>query len=165
MRRVRKKEHIENYLKTSFKGDTLMGDIYLPHNSLPELNFDEIDTSTNFLGKKIGYPILINAMTGGSVFTQEINRDLATLAKELDIPMAVGSQTIALDDEESSESFRIVREIIGSKGIVISNLGGLSTLDDAKKALDMIQGDALQIHLNLAQEMVMEKGIVNLRES
>lgn len=163
MRRVRKKEHIENYLKTSFKGDTLMGDIYLPHNALPELDFEDIDTSISFLGKKVDYPILINAMTGGSVFTQEINKDLATLAKELNIPMAVGSQTIALDDEQSKESFKIVREIIGPEGIVISNLSGLASLDDVYKAMEMVNADALQIHLNLAQELVMEEGDRNFK--
>ena len=163
MRRVRKKEHIENYLKTSFKGDTLMGDIYLPHNALPELDFEDIDTSISFLGKKVDDPILINAMTGGSVFTQEINKDLATLAKELNIPMAVGSQTIALDDEQSKESFKIVREIIGPEGIVISNLSGLASLDDVYKAMEMVNADALQIHLNLAQELVMEEGDRNFK--
>ena len=80
MRRVRKKEHIENYLKTSYRGDTLLGDVFLTHNALPNLNFDDIDTSTEFLGKRINNPIMINAMTGGSDFSQEINRDLATLA-------------------------------------------------------------------------------------
>lgn len=158
MRRVRKKEHIENYLKTSYRGDTLLGDVFLAHNALPELNFNEIDTSADFLGKRIEYPILINAMTGGSEFSQEINRDLATLARELGIPMAVGSQTIALDDDESRESFQIVREVIGKDGIVIANLSGLATLEEAIKAIEMIDGDAIQLHLNLAQELVMEEG-------
>ena len=159
MRSVRKKEHIENYLRTCFQGDTLLEDIFLEHNALPNLNFDEIDTSTMFLGKIISYPILINAMTGGSALTQEINRDLSTLAKEFNIPMAVGSQTIALEnDEESIESFKIVREIIGSDGIVISNLSGQATVDQARQAIDLVQGDAIQIHLNPAQELVMEEG-------
>lgn len=158
MRRVRKKEHIENYLKTSYRGDTLLGDVYIAHNSLPELNFDEIDTSTVFLGKKINNPIMINAMTGGSDFSQEINKDLATLAKELGIPMAVGSETIALEDAESEESFRIVREIVGPEGIVIANLSGLATLEEAKKAIEIVDGDAIQLHLNMAQELVMEEG-------
>ena len=159
MRSVRKKEHIENYLKTSFHGDTLLGDIFLEHNALPNMNFDDIDTSTAFLGKKISYPILINAMTGGSALTQEINRDLSMLAKEFNIPMAVGSQTIALDDNEDIiESFKIVREIIGTEGIVISNLSSQATVEQAKHALDQIQGDAIQIHLNPAQELVMEEG-------
>lgn len=159
MRSIRKKEHIENYLKTSFQGDTLLGDIFLEHNALPDLNFDDIDTSTTFLGKKIDYPILINAMTGGSSMTREINRDLSILAKEYNIPMAVGSQTIALEDgDDARESFQIVREIIGSDGIVIGNLSGHASVDQAKAALDIIEGDAMQIHLNTAQELVMEEG-------
>lgn len=158
MRRVRKKEHIENYLKTSYRGDTLLGDVFISHNSLPDLNFDEIDTSTEFLGKKINNPIMINAMTGGSDFSQEINKDLATLAKELGIPMAVGSETIALEDSESEKSFRVVREIVGPEGIVIANLSGLASLEEAKKAIEIVDGDAIQLHLNMAQELVMEEG-------
>lgn len=158
LRKKRKKEHVENYLKATFKGDTLFEDIYLEHNALPNLKIDDIDTSTEFLGKKINYPIMINAMTGGSDFSQEINRDLSNLAKEFNIPMAVGSQTIALEEEESRESFKVVREIIGSNGIVISNLSGQATLQEAKEALEMVQGDAIQIHLNPAQELVMEEG-------
>lgn len=158
MRRARKKEHIENYLMSSFKGNTLLGDVYLEHNALPNLNYDDIDTKTSFLGKTIDYPILINAMTGGADFSQEINKDLATLAKEFNIPMAVGSQTIALEEEDSQESFKIVREIIGNDGIVISNLNGQATAEDAKKAVELIDADALQIHLNPAQELAMEEG-------
>lgn len=159
MRSIRKKEHIENYLKTTFRGDTLLGDVYLEHNALPNLNLDEIDTSTIFLGKKVNYPILINAMTGGSSLTQEINRDLSLLAKEFNIPMAVGSQTIAFEDEDGSkESFKIVREVIGNDGIVISNISGQATADQAKRALEMIDAEAIQIHLNTAQELVMEEG-------
>jgi isopentenyl-diphosphate delta-isomerase len=158
MRRIRKKEHIENYLKTSFRGDTLMGDIILSHNALPNLNFEDIDVSSSFLGKKIDYPVLINAMTGGSEFSSEINKNLAELALEFNLPMAVGSQTIALEDENCCESFKIVREIVGSNGIVISNLSGTATPDDVKRAMEIIDADALQIHLNMAQEIVMEEG-------
>lgn len=162
MRSIRKREHIENYLKTSYHGDTLLGDVFLEHNALPNLDFDDIDTSIIYLGKQIDYPILINAMTGGSSLTQEINRDLSTLAKEFNIPMAVGSQTIALEEEEAKESFKIVREIIGD-GIVISNLSGQATVEQARQALDLVQGDAIQIHLNPAQELVMEEGDRNFR--
>src|SRR5665648_85904 len=158
MRRVRKKEHIENYLKTSFRGDTLMGDVFLSHNALPNLNFEDIDISSSFLGKKIAYPVLINAMTGGSEFSSDINRNLAELALEFNIPMAVGSQTIALEDENCCESFKVVREIVGPNGIVISNLSGTATPDDVKRAMEIIDADALQIHLNMAQEIVMEEG-------
>ena len=158
MRERRKKEHIENYLKTSYKGDTLLGDIFLEHNSLPNLNLQDIDTKTIFLGKTVDYPIIINAITGGSDFSWEINRDLSQLAREFNIPMAVGSQTIALGNEENCESFKIVRENIGENGIVISNLNAQASMEDVKTALGIIDGDAIQLHLNPAQELVMKEG-------
>lgn len=159
MRKIRKKEHVENYLKTTHKGNTLLEDIFLYHNALPELNFEDIDTKLEFLGKTIDYPIIINAMTGGSEFAQEINRELSLLAKEFKIPMAVGSQTIILCEEEGCrESFKVTRENITEDGIVIANLSGQASLEDAKIALDIIDGDAIQLHLNPAQEVVMLEG-------
>ncbi|WP_353095754.1 type 2 isopentenyl-diphosphate Delta-isomerase [Tissierella praeacuta] len=159
MREKRKKEHVENYLRTTYKGVTLLEDVFLQHNALPDLNFEDIDTKTVFLGKTVDYPIIINAMTGGSDFSWEINRDLSLLAKEFNIPMAVGSQTIALyDDDKCKESFKIVRQTIGDDGVVIANLNAQASLEDIKKALDMIEGDAIQLHLNPAQEIVMVEG-------
>ncbi len=159
MRKARKQEHVENYLRTIYKGNTLLEDVFLTHNSLPNLNFDEIETKTLFLGKTVNYPIIINAMTGGSDFSQAINRDLSLLAKEFYIPMAVGSQTIALCEEpECIESFKIVRDNIGDEGVVIANLNAQASLNDVLKALDMIKADAIQLHLNPAQEIVMLEG-------
>lgn len=159
MRKKRKREHVENYLKSMHKGDTLFDCVYLEHNSLPNLNFDEIDISTDFLGKRIAAPIIINAMTGGSEFTKDINRDLSLLAREFNIPMAVGSQTIALcEDEECVESFKVVRDNIGQDGIVIANLNAQASIEDINRAIDMIAADAIQLHLNPAQEVVMLEG-------
>lgn len=159
MRKKRKREHVENYLRTTHKGDTLLEDIFLQHNALPNLSFEEIDTKTAFLGKTVDYPIIINAMTGGSDFSQEINRDLSLIAKEFNIPMAVGSQTIALcENDECRDSFKIVRQTIGDEGVVIANLNAQASLEDVKIALDMVKGDAIQLHLNPAQEIVMLEG-------
>lgn len=163
MRSARKKEHIENYLRTSYKGDNLLGDIFIEHNSLPDLNLEEIDISTEFLGKKVDAPIIINAITGGTDFTQGINKDLASLAKTFNIPMAVGSQTIALEDEENAKSFAVVRETIGSEGVVLSNLNGNLSVEDAIHAMELIDADGLQIHLNPAQELVMDEGDRNFK--
>lgn len=159
MREKRKKEHVENYLRTTYRGDNLLGDVFIEHNSLPNLSLDEIDLSTEFLGKKIDYPIIINAMTGGADFSWEINKQLAEIAKAFNIPMAVGSQTIALcEDEECKRSFRIARETIGKDGIVIANLNAQASVDDVKYAMEMIKADAIQLHLNPAQEVVMLEG-------
>jgi isopentenyl-diphosphate delta-isomerase len=159
MRKQRKKEHVENYLRTTYRGDTLLGDVFLQHNALPNLRLEDIDTRTTFLGKNVDYPIIINAMTGGSEFTQEINRDLSLLAKEFNIPMAVGSQTIALCEEEGCRnSFKVVRDNISKEGIVIANLSARASLEEVKLALEIIDGDAIQLHLNPAQEVVMLEG-------
>lgn len=157
MRKYRKTEHIENFLRSTYVGDPLFSDIFLYNDSIPEINYDEIDTSVNFLDKKVKFPLMINAMTGGSSLSEEINRNLASVAVEYDLPMAVGSQTIALEDEDSRKSFEIVREII-KDGIVISNLSGFSSVEDAKLAVDLLEADAIQIHLNPAQELVQTEG-------
>lgn len=159
MRELRKKEHVENYLRSMYEGDTLLSDVFLPNNSLPELNFDELDISMEFLGKKIDCPIMINAMTGGSEFTKSINNDLARLARQFNIPMAVGSQTIALcEDNSCIESFSVVRDIIGEEGVVISNLSASASLEDCQRAVELLNSDAIQLHLNPGQEMVMREG-------
>ena len=157
MRKYRKTEHIENFLRSTYVGDPLFSDIFLYNDSLPEINYDEIDTSLNFLNKKVNFPLMINAMTGGSDLSEEINRSLANVAAEYDLPMAVGSQTIALEDKDSRKSFEIVRETI-KDGIVISNLSGFASTEDAKLAVDLLRADAIQIHLNPAQELVQVEG-------
>ncbi|GFN35487.1 type 2 isopentenyl-diphosphate Delta-isomerase [Tepidimicrobium xylanilyticum] len=163
LRKDRKKEHIDYFLKSTFKSSTLFEDVFIEHNSLPELDLGEIDTKTRFLDKNIDYPIMINAMTGGTEFSREINKSLSKIAKEYKIPMAVGSQTIALRDEDSYDSFKIVRKTIGSEGVVIANLNGYATLEDVKFVMDLIEADGLQIHLNPAQELVMKEGDRNFR--
>lgn len=157
MRKYRKREHIENYLRSSYTGNPLFDDVLLVHNSLPECDFYEVDTSTMFLNKNINFPLMINAMTGGSEFTEDINRDLSLIAKEFNLPMAVGSQTLAMEDKDAIKSYQIVRENM-KDGIVLGNLSGRATVDEAKFAVEMIGADGLQIHLNPAQELAMDEG-------
>lgn len=156
-RRDRKKEHLDHFLKTNCQQNTLFDDVYLEHNAIPELNFDEINTNTVFLGKKADYPIMINAITGGTDFSREINRHLSDIAYEFNIPIAVGSQTIGLNDVNSVESFRVVRDIV-KDGVVIANLSANMDVDKVNMAIDMIEADGIQLHLNVAQELVMKEG-------
>lgn len=157
MRRYRKQEHIENYLRSTFVGNTLLDDVFLYNNSLPEIDFYEIDTSIKFLNRNVNFPLMINAMTGGTDLSGDINRDLAKVAKEFNIPMAVGSETIAFEDEEALKSFEVVREIIDT-GIVIANVNGHASVEDAKRAVEIVAADGIQIHLNPAQELAMSEG-------
>ncbi|MDO5037431.1 MAG: type 2 isopentenyl-diphosphate Delta-isomerase [Tissierellia bacterium] len=158
MRKYRKREHVENYLRASHQGQALFEDVLLPNHSLPEMALEEVDTRLSFLGRDLDFPLMINAMTGGTDFTEEINQSLAEIARHFNLPIAVGSQTIAMEDEEAKRSFQVVREVLGEDGIVLANINPHLSLDQAKKAVDMIQANGLQIHLNPAQEMAMEEG-------
>ncbi len=158
MRLERKKEHIENYLKSDYRGDTLFSDIYIENNSLPEINLSEVSTEIEFLGKKIGFPLIINALTGGGDELMDINENLARLAKHFNIPMAVGSQTVGIEIEECKDSFEIVREIVGKDNIVIGNVSANTSVEYFEKACKMIDADAMQLHLNVAQELFMGEG-------
>lgn len=162
IRSSRKKDHVNHVLNNNFESNNYFKDIYLEHNSLPELDFAEIDTKSSFLGKEISFPIMINAMTGGFDRAVEINSNLAKIARNLNIPMAVGSQTIALKDKDYEPSFKVVRETL-KDGIVISNVNAFVSVDEAQRAIDMVQGDALQIHLNPAQEICMPEGDRNFK--
>lgn len=157
VRSQRKRDHIDEFMKKDWGGDTGFDDIFLPHQALPEIDFEQLDTSVTFLGKKVGFPLMINAMTGGFDGAYKINEQLATLAKKYSIPMAVGSQSIAVKDADYKDSFTIVRKT-NPQGIVIGNLNAFVSVDEAKRAVDMLEADALQIHLNPAQEIVMPEG-------
>lgn len=154
-RQIRKDEHIENYLKTNIHNDTLFDDVIIEHNSLSAVDFDKIDTSIEFLGQKIDMPLMINAMTGGGELSYDINEDLSSICQNLNIAMAVGSQAIGLEDEESAESFSLMAD----KNLLrIGNLGAERSLEDFINAAGMINANAMQVHLNIAQELFMPEG-------
>ncbi|MDO5718347.1 MAG: type 2 isopentenyl-diphosphate Delta-isomerase [Tissierellia bacterium] len=158
MREERKKEHIENYLKTEYHSENLFDDIVLEHNSLPNLSIDDIDTGVEIFGKKLAFPLLINSMTGGAEISYDINRDLAKLADKYGLAMAVGSQKVALESENTAESFVVIKEFLNEDSIKIGNLSASSDLDEIIKAAEMIEADAMQLHLNPCQELVMLDG-------
>ncbi|AEE91487.1 Isopentenyl-diphosphate delta-isomerase [Tepidanaerobacter acetatoxydans Re1] len=160
-RKLRKKEHIKYsmLLEKNLKRNAF-DDIKILHNCLSEININDIDLSTNLQSIKLTSPIIINAMTGGIKEGRTINRELAKIAKKLGLAMAVGSQTIALKNPNSIASFQITREI-NPDGIIFANLSADSTLKEANQAIEMINADALQIHLNVPQEVMMKEGRKN----
>ena len=107
---------------------------------------------------KFKSPVFINAMTGGGGGqTEKWNAILARAAKETGIAMAVGSQMSAIKDPSERASFGVVRKE-NPDGIIFGNLGSEASLDQAERAVDMIKADALQIHLNVVQELTMPEG-------
>ncbi|MGE5704391.1 MAG: type 2 isopentenyl-diphosphate Delta-isomerase, partial [Clostridia bacterium] len=156
-RSSRKWEHIKHALATGQSGKQGFDDIMFIPNSLPNICYVNIDLQTNLAGFALSSPILINAMTGGSEQTAEINRKLAVIAREKGLAMAVGSQMAALREPRHAYSYQVVRET-NPDGIIFANLGAECTLEQARQAVAMIDANALQIHLNVMQELLMPEG-------
>lgn len=158
VRESRKLEHIKYSLELE-DGPLPNGfaDFTLIHNCLPDLSWKEIDISTNISGIRLNNPIIINAITGGASDVTKINADLAKLAYETDMAMAVGSQYAALENPEVESSYKIVRKY-NPDGIVFANLGAHVNPKQAQRAIDMIGANAIQLHLNAAQEIIMSEG-------
>lgn len=127
------------------------------HKVLPETNVNDVDISTSFASYIFNQPFHINGMTGGTDKTKEFNRKIAILARETGIFMAAGSLSVALKDESVIDSFKVIREE-NKNGIVFANLGADKSLEEAKRACDILDADGIQIHINVCQEIVMPEG-------
>jgi isopentenyl-diphosphate delta-isomerase len=141
---------------------TLLEDVILIHNALPELNFDDIDTSTTFLNHTFSAPLLIDSMTGGTKGAAKINSNLAAAAEELGIGMGVGSQRAGLNSKEMAETYAVARKKAPS-AFLIANIGGAQLVEGLdvkkiKKLIEMIKANAIAIHLNPLQELIQPEG-------
>ena len=139
--------------------------LHLIHRALPEINLDEVDTSTEFLGKRLTAPILISSMTGGGYpELRTINRNLALAAEAAGVAMAVGSQRVLFTNPESRPSFAL-REFAPS-ALLLANLGAVQLnygfgLEQCREAVSVLDADGLYFHLNPLQEAVQPEGNVN----
>ncbi|MDR3625193.1 MAG: type 2 isopentenyl-diphosphate Delta-isomerase [Ignavibacteriaceae bacterium] len=161
----RKKEHLDLCLsdKVSFRDKRNGFDNYeFKHYAITEVDISKIDFKTEFFGKKINYPFLISCMTGGTGEAEDINAQLAIAAKQLNIPVGVGSQRQALENKQFHQSYKIIRK--NAPGIpVIGNIGGSQlvkhkSLDKIKYIAGLIEADAMAVHLNPLQELMQEHG-------
>ncbi len=157
-RAQRKLEHIKFALETGFGPEsTHFEDIRFIHNCLPELNPADIVLSADLFGKMLCAPFLIDAITGGTDAVTEINSKIASVACKTGIAMAVGSQYGTVKTGVGRNSYTVVREN-NPDGIVFANVSALSTPQQAQDAVNMLEADALEIHLNPAQELMMPEG-------
>lgn len=162
-RAQRKLEHIKYALETGFgPASTHFEDIRFLHNCLPELNPADIVLSVDLFGKMLTAPLLIDAITGGTESVTELNGKLADVAQQTGIAMAVGSQYGTVRTGSGLTSYQIIREH-NPDGIVFANISALATPQQAQNAVDMLDADALEIHLNAAQELIMPEGDRNYR--
>jgi isopentenyl-diphosphate delta-isomerase len=165
----RKKEHLELCLDTqsvSSSSGTGFEAYRFLHNALPELDIDEIDIGTTFLGKRLRAPILISSMTGGFDLARTVNRNLAAAAQALGIAMGVGSQRVAVEEPSAASSFQ-VRDVAPDI-LLLANLGAVQLnygygIDQCRTAVAMIGADGLIFHLNVLQEAVQPEGNRNFK--
>ncbi|MBF6329421.1 type 2 isopentenyl-diphosphate Delta-isomerase [Nocardia transvalensis] len=127
------------------------------HHALAGIDRAEVDLHTVVAGMRWRAPLYINAMTGGSTGTGRINRDLAIAARETGLAVATGSMSAYFRDSSTADTFRVVRRE-NPHGFVMANVSAGTTADDACRAIELVEADALQIHLNAVQETIMPEG-------
>lgn len=166
---TRKRKHLEVCLHEPVEYTRLTTGLEryrLRYRALPELALEEVNLSTRFLGKTLNAPFLIGAMTGGEAHGGRINRALAQAAEQLGIGMMLGSQRVMLERPQARDSFQ-VREVapsvllVGNLGLVQLNKGyGLAEL---RQAVELVQADALALHINPLQEALQIGGDSDFR--
>lgn len=160
----RKLEHIKVTLERDVEAreSTLLEYVRIVHNPMPEVDLNEVDLSVVLFGKRLDAPIMITGMTGGHPDVKWINAALARVAERHRIAIGVGSQRAAIENPDLADTFRVVRENAPST-VVVANLGAPQLargygVEEAAKAVEMLEADAIAIHLNPAQELFQKEG-------
>jgi isopentenyl-diphosphate delta-isomerase len=166
----RKADHIRICLEQKAqakKATAGFEDIQLVHRALPEVDRKKINLSTVFLGKKLSAPLIVGAMTGGTEEATKINSSIAEAVEKLGLGMGVGSQRAALEHQRLEKTYKVAREKAPS-ALLIANIGGVQlvhgySLKEVKAAVEMIDADALAVHLNAVQEALQPEGQTNFK--
>ena len=160
---TRKTDHIRINLEEDVRSGLTTGlERYrFIHRALPELNLDEVDLQLPLFNRYLKAPLLISSMTGGTEEARQINQTLAEAAQLTGIVMGLGSQRAAIEHPELADTFR-VREVAPDI-LLFANLGAVQLnynygIDECRRAVEMIEADALILHLNAVQEAVQPEG-------
>lgn len=157
-REERKFDHIAHAVELE-KGPDSAGweDVEVIHQALFHYDLEEIDTSVKLFDKELDSPLIINALTGGAKGLEKINGILGEIAKELKIGLAVGSQMAGIINKEVRHTYQITRQKYPA-GLILANVSALAQPKEALEAVEMLEADALQLHLNGVQELIMAEG-------
>ena len=163
----RKADHIRICLEEDVGGQGITSGLEhyrFVHQALPEINLGDVDTSLDLWGRKLHVPLLMSSMTGGAPRAGEINRNLAIAAQRLGIALGVGSQRAALQNPELVPTYQV--RLYAPDILIFANLGAVQLnyrygIDECRRAVDMIEADALILHLNALQEAVQPEGDTN----
>ena len=161
----RKAEHIRiclNEKAHARKATAGFEDIQFIHRALPEVNKKKIDVSTTVFGHKFSAPLIVGAMTGGTAEAARINGAIAEAVETLQLGMGVGSQRAAIENPKLEKTFAIARKKAPT-AFLIANIGGVQLVNgwgvkEVKRAVEMIDADAVAVHLNALHEAVQPEG-------
>jgi isopentenyl-diphosphate delta-isomerase len=164
----RKADHIKINLEKDVRSALTTGleKYRFVHEALPELNLDDVDTSLTVFNRRLKAPVLISSMTGGTEQAGTINRRLAEAAQAAGLAMGVGSQRAALEDSRQAKTFRVRK--YAPDILLFANLGAIQLnygygIQECRRAVEMIDADALYLHLNPLQEAVQSGGDTNFK--
>ncbi|MDY6986261.1 MAG: type 2 isopentenyl-diphosphate Delta-isomerase [Candidatus Thermoplasmatota archaeon] len=162
----RKEEHVEIAISQDVQNEhNYWNDLALLHSALPEIDARDIDTGVEFFGKKLSFPFIIAAMTGGYEDAKVINENLARAAEKLKVGFGIGSER-AIFKKDSIRSYSVVKKY--DVPVKIANIGAPQLIDqgkeralkveDLERIIDIIDANFLAIHLNFLQEIVQPGG-------
>jgi len=158
-----------NHIRISMNRDvqargrtTCFEHVHLIHNALPEIDMRTVDMSTDFLNHNFAAPVFMGALTGGTKEAMKINATIAEAVEKMALGMGVGSQRAALEDRSLEETFAVVRRKAPT-AFIAANVGGAQlvggyNLREVERAIEMIDADAIVVHLNALQEAVQPEG-------
>ena len=164
----RKQDHLQWSLSSKAQAESLreFDQIQLIPEALPELDLEDVTTTTTFLHHEISMPIFISSMTAGHKESLQINRELALLSERKKIMMGVGSQRRELTDHESSREWKEIRKL-APKAILLGNLGLSQIIDspisNIQRLIENLEAQALFVHLNALQECLQKEGTPQFR--
>ncbi|MFF2654154.1 type 2 isopentenyl-diphosphate Delta-isomerase [Streptomyces sp. NPDC058045] len=155
----RKDDHVRLAVEQQHRhgGHNEFDDVSFVHHALAGVDRGDVSLATGFAGIEWQVPLYINAMTGGSEMTGAINRDLAIAARATGVPLATGSVSPYFKDPDTAGTFSVMRQE-NPDGFIMANINATTSVDNARRAIDLVRADALQIHLNTIQETVMPEG-------
>lgn len=165
----RKSDHIEIALEEQVCcGYRYWDDVKLTHCALPEVDMSEIDTSCRLFGKKLAFPLIVTAITGGYSKAEKINKNLAEACQKLQIGMGVGSERAAVENGVDA-SYSVLKDYdvplmignVGAPQLIKQNRKKAFSVDQVEQAMDMIDADVMAIHLNFLQEVAQPEGDTN----
>ncbi|MDX1521282.1 MAG: type 2 isopentenyl-diphosphate Delta-isomerase [Anaerolineae bacterium] len=164
MHKQRKADHIRINLEEDVdfhQVTTGLEAFHFLHQALPEIDLSRVDTTVSFFNKHLKAPLLISSMTGGTGQAKLINQRLAEAAEACGVAMGLGSQRAAIEDASLVSTFQVRN--VAPTALLFANLGAVQlnygySIEHCQRAVEMLEADALILHLNALQEAVQPEG-------